>query len=124
MKRFLTTLAVATATCATSVPAVAQPGLMPPSVPSARPLDAPAVPRAEPMPSTGEAGSKRPDLALALSVFGTVAPIGLSVMASSTDSLFAAGLIASFVGPSLGHWYAGHYITPGLVLRGLAPRCW
>jgi hypothetical protein len=58
--------------------------------------------------------------AIGLSLLGTVAPAALLVTAASAEQprLAVAGAIGLLVGPSFGHWYAGRYITGGLLVRG------
>jgi hypothetical protein len=65
---------------------------------------------------------KDPDVALALSIGGTVAPTiatiyGLSHDGPSSGTLIGLGLTGMFLGPGLGHWYAGDYLTAGLGMR-------
>ena len=59
-----------------------------------------------------------------LSAGGTVAAYSLVALSSSVNSgrdtspsLGVVALAATFVAPSLGHWYAGTYLTRGLGLR-------
>jgi hypothetical protein len=71
---------------------------------------------------------KSPTVALALSAgAGVVLPVALfaSAVAANTplaptrpSALFLGGaLVAAGVGPSLGHWYVGEYLTTGLWIR-------
>lgn len=96
---------------ATTATALAQPALTP--------LAAPASPAAPaPQESTGD---KDPGVATLLSIAGTVVPSALVLSAAGTENgsagLFLAGLLGMELGPSLGHWYAGDYLTAGLGMR-------
>jgi hypothetical protein len=77
---------------------------------------------------TVEDGPLDPSTARALSAAGIVVPMGLfmvGLMLSGNDAV-ASGTAAAFVlsgvgllliTPSAGHWYAGRYLTPGLIAR-------
>lgn len=95
--------------------ASAQPGMT-------EPVPAPA-PAAPPAPTGGELNE---GTALALSLVGTVGSwalfIGSAYMSEGGDGsgvLTTVGAIGVLVGPSIGHWYAGKYVTRGLGLRAL-----
>ena len=71
---------------------------------------------------------KDPNTAIMLSGFGYAASVGLTIggaVALANDNgdetfgtaLVLAGGASSIVTPSLGHWYAGDILTPGLGLR-------
>ncbi|MCA9679968.1 MAG: hypothetical protein H6709_10240 [Kofleriaceae bacterium] len=69
---------------------------------------------------------KEDGTALGLSVAGTIAgPLlfgaGMVAAGQKSDGLaigmYWTGTAALLLGPSAGHWYAGHYLTPGLGLR-------
>src|ERR1051325_9122121 len=62
---------------------------------------------------------KSPDTALALSLGGTAASVGMVVIGAQQHNpeLATAGVLSSLVTPSLGHWYSGHYLTAGLGIR-------
>ena len=63
---------------------------------------------------------KSEQTALGLSLLGTIAPVALLIGAAKADQpeLATAGAIGMLVGPSLGHWYAGRYVTGGMLVRG------
>ncbi len=96
---------------ATTATASAQPVLAPLSAPA---QPAPVAPRAR-------AGRKDPGVATLLSIAGTVVPTAALFAAGSAGSaggdVFVASVIGMELGPSLGHWYAGDYLTAGLGLR-------
>lgn len=106
-------LGSATASADTPYPAP----LAPPS--TVMPVQQPAAYLLDP-----EDGPKSPELAILLSVAGTVAPPLLaSAMYGDTNEhetelLWILGTSA-LLGPSLGHWYAGKVITPGLGVRAV-----
>ncbi len=96
---------------ATTATALAQPALTPLEVPASPAAPAPREP----------AGNKDPGVATLLSIAGTVVPTAIVVSAAGTENgsvgLVLAGLLGMELGPSLGHWYAGDYLTPGLGMR-------
>lgn len=85
----------------------------------------PSAPSERVAPSTPQA--KSPKAAVGLSVLGTVVPllmIGTAVgLGDGTPEghmpLYLAGMTGTFIGPSIGHWYAGEVGTAGLLGRGL-----
>lgn len=81
----------------------------------AQPALTPAQPRSAPV----DADRKDPTTATLLSLGGTAASVGLFLVGvdREDEGLVTAGLLTSLVTPSLGHWYAGDYFTPGLGLR-------
>lgn len=88
--------------------------------PALTPLNAPAGSRA---PDATSEGTKSPQTALLLSLGGTAGSVALMVAGAASnspsgDSLMTAGLLSSLITPSLGHWYAGHYLTGGMAMRG------
>lgn len=107
-------LVVAAALILTASPALAQPGASP----------ALTQPAGEPMAGELMAGElteeKSEQAALGLSLLGTIAPFMVTVAAVSSDQpeLALAGAVGMLIGPSLGHWYAGQYVTGGLLIRG------
>lgn len=72
-----------------------------------------------PRVATAEEDSKSPDLALALSIGGTAASVGviLAGLKGSSNGETELGLVSSMVTPSFGEWYAGKYLTLGIGLR-------
>ncbi len=66
--------------------------------------------------------AKSPALAIGLSTAGTVLPlvmIGAAFDGSDVNvTLYLAGMAGTLIGPSIGHWYAHEYVTPGLLGRG------
>ena len=75
---------------------------------------------AQPAPQPDE--SKSEASALALSIAGTLGSAGLlgAGVASAGNghvAMLGVGALASVVGPSIGHIYAGEYLTAGLVTR-------
>lgn len=97
-------LVVVAALILTASPALAQPGASPVlTQPAGEPLEA-----------------KSEQAALGLSLLGTVVPFAVTVAAASADQpeLALAGAIGMLVGPSLGHWYAGRFVTGGMLMRG------
>ena len=83
------------------------------------PLSAPAQPA--PPDLSDQPGMKSPTVAALLSIAGTVVPTAALFAAGSAGSasgdVFVASLVGMELGPSLGHWYAGDYLTAGLGLR-------
>ncbi|MCY7302766.1 MAG: hypothetical protein LH654_06960, partial [Thermoleophilia bacterium] len=70
---------------------------------------------------------KNPALAIELSVVGTALPLAIAgalVLGNRPQNgqLQGMSLAVAFVGPSLGHWYAGEFLSPGLVAR-VSVRC-
>lgn len=71
-----------------------------------------------------DAGPKRPGTALMLSAIGAIAPplIASAIYDDNngheTELLWILGTSA-LLGPSLGHWYAGKVVTPGLGVRAV-----
>ena len=57
--------------------------------------------------------------ALELSLGGTAASAALVIIGGETDSagMISAGLLSSLLTPSLGEWYAGKLVTPGMGIR-------
>lgn len=107
----LSTVTLAAALVTTTTVAHAQPGLAP--------LAAPSAPVGE---SVGEpAELKSPTTATLLALAGAVLPVAVMVATSETgdDDLFSGALLASTLTPSLGHWYAGEFLTTGMALRGV-----
>lgn len=73
----------------------------------------------QPAAAPSQEGEVSPEVALALSLGGTVASygaIGLAVATRSGD-LGTVGMVGTFIAPSFGHWYSGKYVTRGGVLR-------
>lgn len=74
---------------------------------------------------TDQPEEKSPLLGLGLSVTSTALPLAAigalwqSGNAEEHLGLWSLNWIAAFLGPSVGHWYAGEYLTPGLVGRGI-----
>ncbi len=103
----LTTAALAATLVTTSTVAHAQPGLAP--------LAAPSAPVGEP------AELKSPATATLLALGGAVAPVVMIAVGGETgnDALISGGFLASTLTPSLGHWYAGEFLTTGMALRGV-----
>jgi len=103
----LATAALAAALVTTTTVAHAQPGLAP--------LAAPSAPVGEP------AELKSPSTATLLALAGAVLPVAVMVVTAETgdDDLFSGALLASTLTPSLGHWYAGEFLTTGMALRGV-----
>lgn len=60
-----------------------------------------------------------PQVALALSLGGTVASYGAIGIAMGTRAgeLGSLGMVGALIAPSFGHWYSGKYLTRGGVLR-------
>ena len=95
--------------------AAAQPSNSPLNTPTGAGAAAPA-----PAPVEGASGSyKSPGTALALSLGGTVASLGLvaAAGASENSTLSTVGSIGFWVAPSFGHWYVGKGWTTGLKYR-------
>lgn len=97
---------------ALAAPASAQPAL----TPLVEPASAPREPLATP------ADAKSPTTAILLSLGGTAGSLALMVAGANSsganaDSLVTVGLLSTLVTPSLGHWYAGHYLTGGMAMR-------
>ena len=65
---------------------------------------------------------KSEDTALALSLGGTAASVGLVIAGGSSNNgaMISAGLLSSLVTPSLGEWYAGRYVTAGMGIRAVS----
>ena len=95
------------ATLVTATVAHAQPGLTP--------LASPSAPVSEP------AELKSPTTATLLALGGAVAPVVMIAVGGETgnDGLISGGFLASTLTPSLGHWYAGEFLTTGMALRGV-----
>lgn len=89
---------------------------------SAQPAMTPVTPvQTEPAPLVVE-DAKSPETAMLLSLAGTIAPIALVAIGANSEGsqgedLVTLGVLAAFVTPSLGHWYAGHYLTGGMAMR-------
>jgi hypothetical protein len=98
--------------------AVAQPGNTPLGGGSVYgPAPTPPPP---PPPVTGPLpGEKSPGIALSLSLGVTVGSYVLAVAGEETqsDGLSTVGALGIFLGPTVGHWYAGKGWTDGLTLR-------
>ncbi len=62
---------------------------------------------------------KHQSTALALSIGGTLAGVGLFAFGYHSDrpELLAGGALTAIVAPSFGHFYAGEYVTPGGIVR-------
>jgi hypothetical protein len=62
---------------------------------------------------------KNEDTALAWSLGGTAASVGMMVIGAKSNNgeLAVAGALSSLITPSLGEWYAGQYMTWGMGLR-------
>lgn len=77
--------------------------------------------RAEPAPGGDE--HRDPRVAVALSLGGTLLPLAALAAAPHLHDATAEGVVAVtmgvglWIGPSLGHWYAGDAWTTGLALR-------
>lgn len=93
---------------------------------AAQPGTTPYAPPPQPAPVPVPVGEELSEgTALALSLGGTLVPWALAVAAPyvGENSLAAANTISLVstigivIGPSLGHWYAGKYLTPGMGLR-------
>lgn len=83
----------------------------------AQPSLAPSTPAP---PAPGEVQEVySPSTALALSLGTTLAGYGAFLVADQahSDSAAVFGLVAVSFGPSVGHWYTGEVLTPGLGLR-------
>ncbi|HEY4177055.1 MAG TPA: hypothetical protein VGM90_09500 [Kofleriaceae bacterium] len=67
-----------------------------------------------------EVGEKSESTGVAIAVGATLGSVALMAggLESDNGGLFTVGLLASTVAPSLGHWYAGDVLTPGLAIRG------
>jgi hypothetical protein len=78
-------------------------------------MTAPIAPLAAPMSDDDES----PATALMLSIAGNVVPTVALVAGShaNSDGLLWFSAIGSLLLPSMGHWYAGDYLTPGLGIR-------
>ena len=97
---------------ALAAPASAQPALTPLVEPAGAPRE----------PVATAADAKSPTTAILLSLGGTAGSVALMVAGANSsganaDSLITAGLLSTLVTPSLGHWYAGHYLTAGMPMR-------
>ncbi len=79
----------------------------------------PALTPAQPRGPAPESEHKDPSTALLLSLGGSAGSLALFLagIAQEDGSLISAGVLTSFITPSLGHWYAGNYFTPGMGLR-------
>jgi len=118
MKLAVTLVAVALA--AGSGSARAQPGTVAPA-----PAPAPPAPPAPygygyvEAPVAPAYDQVSEDVALGLSLGGTVASYALLIVGGATDNPTAGtvGAIGAMVAPSLGHWYSHHYLTRGMGLR-------
>ncbi len=69
--------------------------------------------------TTPESDGKSANTALALSLGGTAASVGLYLAGVQREDpkLLVAGGLSSLFTPALGHWYAGSYATPGMGMR-------
>ncbi|MBK7533904.1 MAG: hypothetical protein IPI49_00755 [Myxococcales bacterium] len=67
--------------------------------------------------SAPERKYRDPNTATTLAVLGTALPAALVVIGSDSPGLAVSGLAAFTLAPSLGHWYAGRYMTFGMGLR-------
>ena len=99
-------------------PPLLPPSSVEPAVPTYVPVPMQALPLFDP-----ENGPKNSGTAIALSLAGTVAPSLIASVAygdhdHDEEMLWILGTSALF-GPSLGQWYAGKVITPGLGVRAL-----
>jgi len=67
---------------------------------------------------SGEA-PKNENTALALSLGGTAASAALVIVGGEANNgeMISAGLLSSLLTPSLGEWYAGKLVTPGMGIR-------
>jgi hypothetical protein len=119
MKLAVTLVAVALA--AGSGSALAQPGTV---TPAPAPAPAPPAPYGygyqEMTPIAPPAYEQvSEDVALGLSLGGTVASYALLIVGGATDNPTAGmvGAIGTLFAPSLGHWYSHHYFSRGMGLR-------
>ncbi len=101
-----------TTLAALAAPASAQPALTPLVEPAGAPHE----------PVATAADAKSPTTAVLLSLGGTAGSVALMVAGanssgSNADSLITVGLLSTLITPSLGHWYAGHYLTAGMAMR-------
>lgn len=105
--------------------------------PDAATRPAPSNLAAPPAPAPPPTPRYRENVALGLSLGGTLASWAALATAyavtpdcgncsevrfqqRASQGLWAAGLIGVMVGPGFGHWYAGKYVTRGLVIRLVA----
>jgi len=83
---------------------------------------------ADPLPPPAESSSGNVELAVSLG--GTLASWAVFVSTqyvcrdtcahrTATLSVSGVGALGTLVAPGTGHWFEGHYITRGLVLRGI-----
>lgn len=78
-----------------------------------------------PQGTMSDSTEKDPTTAVLLSIAGSAIPVALIAAGSSVDdenlqATFGFGAaIGMLVGPSLGHWYAGDYLTGGMAMRGI-----
>lgn len=105
---------VATVLLVGATTAQAQPGMTDPD-------DAPVT--AAPVPTGPVPGEVDPDIALALSLGGTLGSYGAVALAIAAEPsewggyLGTAGIIGTLIAPTFGHWYAGAIVTRGMGLR-------
>ncbi len=95
--------------------AAAQPSQSPLNTPAGTGAAAPA-----PVPAEAARGSRKdPNMALALSLGGTLGSIALVSLGDATENetLGTAGALGVWLAPSFGHWYAGQGWTTGLKWR-------
>lgn len=91
--------------------------------PSQSPLNTPADMGAAapaPVPAVAARGSRKdPNMALALSLGGTLGSLALISLGDATENetLGTAGALGIWLAPSFGHWYAGQGWTTGLKWR-------
>lgn len=88
----------------------------------AQPGADPAVTRM-PLPAPVIKERKSPGVATALTLLGIAAPFaligpGITMHSKTGDTIANAGGLIMVVTPSFGHWYAGDWISFGLILRG------
>lgn len=63
---------------------------------------------------------KSEQAAFGWSLLGTLAPIAITIAGGAFDEpgVMALGTAGMVLGPTAGHWYAGRWVTGGLIARG------
>jgi hypothetical protein len=80
-------------------------------------MRAPVVMLALAIAAPARADDRDPDLATCLSATAGVVGAGLMLGAHHDGTALTIGTVTLLVGPSAGHWYAGHVVTTGLGIR-------
>ncbi len=77
------------------------------------------APAAAPSLAASSEAPKNENTALALSLGGTAASAALVIVGGQANNsgMISVGLLSSLVTPSLGEWYAGKVLTPGMGIR-------